>query len=74
MLLPTHTPVQPGFYVSNWLFLGKVYVQLGKKAEAREWLSRAAGVKSEDPKDVVVRCSVCGDVKWFVCVYVCVCT
>ncbi|KAL5489617.1 hypothetical protein EMCRGX_G018732 [Ephydatia muelleri] len=44
--------VQPGFYVSNWLYLGKTYSQLGKKTDAKEWLSKAASVKSEDPKDV----------------------
>ena len=39
--------VNPGFYCSNWLFIGKCYLNLGKKDEARVWLEKAAGYKNE---------------------------
>ena len=32
--------VDPGFYCCNWLFIGKCYIKLGKKNEARPWLEK----------------------------------
>eukprot|EP00731_Ephydatia_muelleri_P026288 Em0018g388a len=43
---------KPGFYVANWTCIGKTYVQLGKKAEAREWLTKAKNFKTTDPEDL----------------------
>ena len=39
--------VSPGFYSSNWLFIGKCYLSLGKKDEARVWLEKAANYTSD---------------------------
>ena len=32
--------VEPGFYSTNWLFLGKAHLKLGEKEKAKEWLQR----------------------------------
>lgn len=32
--------VDPGFYSTNWLFLGKTHLKLGEKAKAKEWLQK----------------------------------
>ena len=32
--------VNPGFYCCNWLFIGKCYIKLGKKSEAKPWLEK----------------------------------
>ncbi len=34
--------VQPGLMTLNWLWLGKCYLVLGRKEEARKWLRQAA--------------------------------
>ena len=46
--------MDPGFYTTNWLFMGKCYMQLGRKEEARLWLTKAAEYKSEIADDVEV--------------------
>ncbi len=38
----TFVTVQPGFLTLNWLWLGKCYLALGRKEEARKWLKQAA--------------------------------
>ncbi len=38
----TFITVQPGFLTLNWLWLGKCYLALGRKEEARKWLKQAA--------------------------------
>lgn len=38
-----HCVVNPGFYSSNWLYIGKCYIKLGKHAEAKPWLQKTAG-------------------------------
>lgn len=43
--------VDPGFYCPNWLYLGKCYLQLGHREEARQWLGRIAGHHSELAED-----------------------
>lgn len=43
--------VDPGFYCPNWLYLGKCYLQLGRREEARQWLGRIAGHHSELAED-----------------------
>lgn len=43
---------KPGFYVANWTCIGKTYIQLGKKAEAREWLTKAKDFTTTDPEDL----------------------
>ena len=45
--LPPPLSVNPGFYSSNWLYIGKCYLNLGKKEEAKEWLRKAADYKSD---------------------------
>lgn len=45
----------PGFYVPNWLFLGKCHMQLGHKEEAQRWLTKASEYPSELPEIVEVR-------------------
>ena len=32
--------MDPGFYSSNWLYLGKTHLKLGEKAKAKEWLQK----------------------------------
>ena len=51
----THTPVQPGFYSPNWLFLGKCHMNLGNREKAREWLKKAAEYQSELADDIEVK-------------------
>ena len=50
----TSSLVDPGFYVPNWLFIGKCHMQLGHKEEAKEWLKKAADYPSELPEIVEV--------------------
>ena len=45
--LPPHLSVNPGFYSSNWLYIGKCYLNLGKKEEAKEWLRKAVDYRSD---------------------------
>ena len=44
----------PGFYSRNWLFIGKCYLRLGKKADAKEWLQKTAShtIDNNDDKEV----------------------
>ena len=39
-LQPFTNAVEPGFYSTNWLFLGKTHLKLGEKAKAKEWLEK----------------------------------
>ena len=32
--------MEPEFYSTNWLYLGKTYLKLGQKEEAKEWLQK----------------------------------
>ena len=41
----------PGWYTGNWLFLGKTYYQLGKKTEAKEYLTKLLEAKPCNPED-----------------------
>lgn len=50
-----HCVVKPGFYSSNWLYIGKCYIKLGKTAEAKPWLQKTVeynGVLLGDDKEV----------------------
>ena len=59
--------VEPGFYSTNWLFLGKTYLRLGEKEKAREWLEKTVAFDGPCVGDVE-------DIKVCVCfVLVCVC-
>lgn len=49
-----HT-VEPGFYSTNWLFIGKCYLQLGKVEEGGVWLKKAAAHVSEGQEDIDTR-------------------
>ena len=49
--LPSLYLAEPGFYVPNWLYLGKCHMQLGHKEEAREWLKKAADHQGDVPDD-----------------------
>ena len=49
--------VDPGFYSTNWLFLGKTHLKLGEKAKAKEWLQKTVnfdGSFAGDEEDVQV--------------------
>lgn len=48
------SPVKPGFYPTNWLYLGKTYVQLGQTGKARDWLQKAADHTPKNQEDVDV--------------------
>ena len=54
MVFGTYT-AEPGFYTTNWLFIGKSYLRLGKKAEAKEWLQKTADHISRTADDEEVR-------------------
>ena len=43
--------VQSGFFSTNWLFIGKCYLKLNNKAEAKPWLQKTADYVSEDPDE-----------------------
>ncbi len=43
--------VEPGFYSTNWLFLGKCYLQLGKVEEGGTWLKKTALYVSDVEED-----------------------
>ena len=50
-----HCKVNPGFYSSNWLYIGKCYIKLGKNAEAKPWLQKTVeynGVLLGDDEEV----------------------
>lgn len=49
---------QPGFYSTNWLYLGKCHLQLGRVQEGSKWLRKAADYQSE-VGDAVEVCVVC---------------
>ena len=40
-----------GFYVGNYVSLGKTYLKLKKKEEAKKWFQKAAEYPSENEKD-----------------------
>ena len=55
--------VEPGFYSTNWLFLGKAYLKLGEKVKAKEWLQKTVACNGcfagdEEDKQVSVACMV----------------
>lgn len=43
--------MEPGFYSTNWLFIGKCYLQLGKVQEGGAWLKKAAAYVSDVEED-----------------------
>lgn len=43
--------IEAGFFSTNWLFIGKCYLKLNKKAEAKPWLQKTADYVSEDPDE-----------------------
>ena len=45
---------EPGFFMTNWLWMGKTLVKLRKKREAKVWLQKMAEaeVVSVDDKEV----------------------
>ncbi|XP_063720773.1 regulator of microtubule dynamics protein 1-like [Symsagittifera roscoffensis] len=43
--------VNSGFYVGNYVSLGKTYLKLKKKEEAKKWFQKAAEYPSENEKD-----------------------
>lgn len=44
--------VEPGFYSTNWLYIGKCYLQLGRVQEGGEWLKKVAAYHSEVEEDL----------------------
>ena len=48
-------PVEPGFYPTNWLFIGKCHLQLGKVEEGSKWLIKIATHQSKVSDDIEVR-------------------
>ena len=43
--------VNSGFYVGNYVSLGKTYLKLKNKEEAKKWFQKAAEYPSENEKD-----------------------
>ena len=63
--------MEPGFYSTNLLFLGKTYWRLGDKEKAKEWLEKTVafdGPCAGDVEDIQVQPGV----HW-TCVHVCEC-
>jgi hypothetical protein len=50
-----HFTVEPGFYPTNWLFIGKCHLQLGKVEEGSKWLIKIATHQSSVSDDIEVR-------------------
>lgn len=55
--------VEPGFYSTNWLFLGKTHLKLGEKAKAKEWLQKTVAFNGpfagdEEDMQVNVACTI----------------
>merc|ERR1712226_36624 len=46
--------VSPGFYVGNYVSLGKTYLKLKNKEEAKKWLQKGAEFERESEKDDVL--------------------
>ena len=44
--------VEPGFYSTNWLFIGKCHLQLGRVSEGGEWLKKVAAHPGEVVEDL----------------------
>ena len=55
MISPFSCAVEPGFYSTNWLYIGKCYLQLGRVQEGGEWLKKAASYDSEVQEDIDTR-------------------
>lgn len=53
----------PDFYCDNQLMLGKTYLKLGRREEARLWLRKTLEYKTYRPEDEQV-CSVCIRTLW----------
>ena len=51
---PLSLLVQPGFYVVNWLLLGKTLLALREKERAKEWLTKASQLESSLEEDLEV--------------------
>ena len=47
--------VNSGFYVGNLVSLGKTYLKLKNKEEAKKWFQKATEYPSENEKDDKVR-------------------
>lgn len=47
--------VEPGFYPTNWLFIGKCHLELGKVEEGSRWLIKIATHHSCVSDDIEVR-------------------
>ena len=61
--------VEPGFYSTNWLFLGKAHLKLGEKEKAKEWLQRTVafnGSSAGNEEDNKVYTSVIPTNSWHV--------
>jgi len=43
--------MSPGFYIDNQLMIGKMYVQLSKKADAKEWFHKASNFDAKTDED-----------------------
>ena len=39
-------PADPGFYMVNWLWIGKCHLALGKREEAEPWLERTVSYET----------------------------
>jgi len=50
-LPPSLPAVDPEFYSTNWLYIGKCYLQLGKVQEGSVWLKKTAAHQSDVEED-----------------------
>ena len=39
-------PADPGFYMVNWLWIGKCHFALGKREEAKPWLEKTVSYET----------------------------
>lgn len=44
----------PGFYMVNWLWLGKCYLAIGNKDKAKPWLEKVVGYDTQLEEELEV--------------------
>lgn len=59
----------PGFYMVNWLWIGKCHLALGHRQEAKPWLQRVVSYETSLEEEL----EVCIYTYSMVCIDSCVC-
>ena len=53
------TTADPGFYMVNWLWIGKCHLALGKKEEAQQWLKKTVSYNATLEEELEVFLKLC---------------